>query len=150
MRLTIMKKLFVMLFVVLGLYAQSADEWEMISATGVSVTYIEKKDLTIYNGTDVYLWVMEKHNPPIVIESVNGRIYKTKTYYLFNTELQRYSLLQIIYYDENDNVLKSYDYNRNTDIPSYKYNFPVIRGTTEEVILAKILEKTGTNKKEVE
>lgn len=145
-----MKKLFVMLFVVLGLYAQSADEWEMISATGVSVTYIEKKDLTIYNGTDVYLWVMEKHNPPIVIESVNGRIYKTKTYYLFNTELQRYSLLQIIYYDENDNVLKSYDYNRNTDIPSYKYNFPVIRGTTEEVILAKILEKTGTNKKEVE
>lgn len=150
MRLTIMKKLFVMLFVVLGLYAQSADEWEMISATGVSVTYIEKKDLTIYNGTDVYLWVMEKHNPPIVIESVDGRIYKTKTYYLFNTELQRYSLLQIIYYDEKDNVLKSYDYNRNTDIPSYKYNFPVIRGTTEEVILAKILEKTGTNKKEVE
>ncbi len=150
MRLTIMKKLFVMLFVVLGLYAQSADEWEMISATGVSVTYIEKKDLTIYNGTDVYLWVMEKHNPPIVIESVDGRIYKTKTYYLFNTELQRYSLLQIIYYDEKDNVLKSYDYNRNTDIPSYKYNFPVIRGTTEEVILAKILEKTGTNKKDVE
>ena len=145
-----MKKLFVILFVVLGLYAQSADEWEMISSTGVSVTYIEKKDLTTYNGTDVYLWVMEKHNPPIVIESVGGRIYKTKTYYLFNTELQRYSLLQIIYYDEKDNVLKSYDYNRNTDIPSYKYNFPVIRGTTEEVILTKILEKTGINKKEVE
>lgn len=150
MRLTIMKKLFVILFVALGLYAQSSDEWEMISSTGVSVTYIEKKDLKIYNGTDVYLWVLEKHNPPIVIESVDGRIYKTKTYYLFNTELRRYSLLQIIYYDEKDNVLKSFDYNRNTDIPSYKYNFPVIRGTTEEVILAEILEKTGTKKKEVE
>ena len=142
-----MKNLFAVLFLSLVLFAQSSNEWEMVSASGTSMTYVEKKDLNLYNGTDVYLWVMEKHNPPIIIESVDGRIYKTKTYYLFNTELKRYSMLQIIYYDADDNVLKSFDYNRNTDILEYKYNFPVLRGTTEEVILTKILKETGSKGK---
>lgn len=145
-----MKKFILVFLLIIAVQAQSSSEWEMVSASGTSVTYIEKKDLTAYNGTDVYLWVMEKHNPPIVIESVDGRIYKTKTYYLFNTELQRYSMLQIIYYDADDNVLKSFDYNRNSDIPEYKYNFPVMRGTNEEVILSKILEKTKKAKKDNE
>jgi hypothetical protein len=57
-------------------------------------------------------------------------------------------MLQIIYYDANDNVLKSFDYNRNTNIPSYQYNFPVMRGTTEEVILNKIFAETGKLRKE--
>lgn len=145
-----MKKMFVILVVVLSLFAQSSDEWEMISASGTTITYLEKKDMKIYQGTDVYLWVMEKHNPPIIIESVDGRIYKTKTYYVFNKELKRYSMLQIIYYDADDNVLQSFDYSRNTNIPTYQYNFPVMRGTTEEVILNKILLETSKLEKDDE
>lgn len=142
--------MFVILVVVLSLFAQSSDEWEMISASGTTITYLEKKDMKIYQGTDVYLWVMEKHNPPIIIESVDGRIYKTKTYYVFNKELKRYSMLQIIYYDADDNVLQSFDYSRNTNIPTYQYNFPVMRGTTEEVILNKILLETSKLEKDDE
>jgi hypothetical protein len=109
---------------------------------------MEKRDLSGFKGNDVYVWVMEKHNPPIIIESVDGRIYKTKTYYLFSKEYQRYSMMQIIYYDEKDNVLKSFDYSRKTDIPTYKYNFPIMRGSTEEVIFQKIVKLTGDVKKE--
>jgi len=145
-----MKKLLILLFVVMISFAQSENEWEMVSASGTSTTYMEKKDLTAYNGTDVYLWVMEKYSTPIVIESVDGRIYKTKTYYLFNTELKRYSMLQIIYYDAQDNVLKSFDYSRKTNIPQYQYNFPIMRGTNEEVIFSKILEKTNKDQEDKE
>ncbi|WKZ68293.1 MAG: hypothetical protein QY331_10040 [Melioribacteraceae bacterium] len=143
-----MKKLLLLLVIFICLNAQSEDEWELITRSGHSVTYMEKRDLSGFKGNDVYVWVMEKHNPPIIIESVDGRIYKTKTYYLFSKEYQRYSMIQIIYYDEKDNVLKSFDYSRKTDIPTYKYNFPIMRGSTEEVIFQKIVKLTGDVKKE--
>ncbi|RJP62666.1 MAG: hypothetical protein C4543_01620 [Ignavibacteriales bacterium] len=143
-----MKKLLLLLVIFICLNAQSEDEWELITRSGHSVTYMEKRDLSGFKGNDVYVWVMEKHNPPIIIESVDGRIYKTKTYYLFSKEYQRYSMMQIIYYDEKDNVLKSFDYSRKTDIPTYKYNFPIMRGSTEEVIFQKIVKLTGDVKKE--
>lgn len=138
-----MKKLVLFLFLSVAVFAQVDDEWLLISSSGNSTTYMDTSDLPSFKGSDVYVWSMVKHNPAIVIESVDERIYKTKTYYLFNKELQRYSLLQIIYYDEEDNVLKSYSYNRNTEVTSYKYNFPVLRGSNEEVILQKIYEITG-------
>ncbi|MCZ7601397.1 MAG: hypothetical protein M5R37_00895 [Melioribacteraceae bacterium] len=143
-----MKKLLLLLVIFISLNAQSEDEWELITRSGHSITYMEKRDLSGFKGNDVYVWVMEKHNPPIIIESVDGRIYKTKTYYLFSKEYQRYSMMQIIYYDEKDNVLKSFDYSRKTDIPTYKYNFPIMRGSTEEVIFQKIVKLTGDVKKE--
>ena len=145
-----MKTFFIVLLLIISITAQSEDEWVLVSSAGPSTTYMNTKNLDSFKGDDVYVWVMEKHSPAIVIESVDGRIYKTKTYYLFSKELQRYSLLQIIYYDEEDNVLKSFSYNRNTNISSYKYNFPVMRGSTEEVVLQEIYELTGAPESDTE
>ncbi|MDZ7763862.1 MAG: hypothetical protein U5K00_05480 [Melioribacteraceae bacterium] len=142
-----MKIFFLLLVVNLITFAQLDSNWVLVSSAGNSTTYMETKDLNSFRGDDIYVWVMEKHNPPIIIESVDGRIYKTKTYYLINKRLQRYSLLQIIYYNENDDVLKSFSYNRKTNISNYQYNFPVMRGSNEEVILQKIFEVTGVPKK---
>ena len=145
-----MKKILLFLVISLAITAQVGDEWELVSSSRNTTTFINAKDISSFKGSDVYIWVMEKHNPPIVIESVDGRIYKTKTYYLFSKEYQRYSMLQIIYYDQDDNVLKSFDYNRKSDIPTYKYNFPVMRGSTEEVIFERIIKETGELKKDTE
>lgn len=144
-------KTFVLFFVLcFSVYAQSPNEWEILSSSGNSILYLSKTSLDSFKGSDVYVWVLEKHIPPIVIESVDGRIHKTKTYYLFSKEYKRYSMLSIIYYDENDNVLKSFDYNRKTDIPAYKYNYPLMRGSNEEIIYQRIMELTGELKKDTE
>lgn len=142
-----MKKILFILLISITMTAQVGDEWELISSSRNSTTYINTKDLSSFKGDDVYIWVMEKHNPPIVIETIDSRIYKTKTYYLFSKQYQRYSMIQIIYYDVNDNVLKSFDYQRDTDIPTYKYNFPVMYGSTEEIIFGRILKATGDSVK---
>lgn len=142
-----MKKILFILLISITMTAQVGDEWELISSSRNSTTYINTKDLSSFKGDDVYIWVMEKHNPPIVIETIDSRIYKTKTYYLFSKQYQRYSMIQIIYYDVSDNVLKSFDYQRDTDIPTYKYNFPVMYGSTEEIIFGRILKATGDSVK---
>ena len=145
-----MKKIFLIIFITLLSSAQVQDEWELVSSSTSSTTYVETKDLSSFEGSDVYLWVLEKYNPPIIIESVDGRIYKSKTYYLFSKEYKRYSMLQIIYYDEDDNVLKSFDYNRKSEIPTYKYNYPIMPGSNEEVIFQKIMNETAAVKKGTE
>ena len=144
-----MKKMLLLLLICFVTFAQANEDWVLVSSSGNSTTYMNIKDLSSFTGEDVYVWTMEKHNPPFELESVGGDIYRTKTYYLFNKELQRYSLLQVIYYDEDDNVLKSFSYDRApTNITSYKYNFPVFRGSDQEIILQKIYEITGAPEQE--
>lgn len=138
------------MFLSLSVFAQLNNEWELVSSSNSSTTYLNTKDVSSFKGGDIYVWVMEKYNFPIIIESVGGKIYKSKTYYLFSQEYLRYSMLQIIYYDEDDNVLKSFDYNRKTDIPAYKYNYPIMQGSTEEVIFQKLATKPAEQKKDNE
>lgn len=144
-----MKKMLLIVLICFVTFAQANEDWVLVSSSGNSTTYMNIKDISSFTGEDVYVWTMERHNSPFELESVDGDIYRTKTYYLFNKELQRYSLLQIIYYDEDDNVLKSFSYDRApTNITSYKYNFPVFRGSDQEIILQKIYEITGAPEQE--
>ncbi len=72
---------------------------------------------------------MEKHPTPIKIEMVDKEISKTKTYYLINRTLKKYSILQIIYYDKNDNVIKSFSYNYEWNKPELKYSTPILENS---------------------
>ena len=74
---------------------------------------------------------------PITIESIENKISKTKTYYLLNQKLVKYSILFIIYYDDSNNVLASYDYKRNTNVEAYQYNYPIWDNSVEHAILNK-------------
>ena len=52
----------------------------------------------------------------------------------------RYSLLEIIYFDEKDNVLNSFSYRRNTGSQEYQYNYPLIDNSIEAAILKKCFQ----------
>jgi hypothetical protein len=136
--ITLFLILFVMIF---QIQAQSEkDNWILVDDNSSSRTYINTVGLEVFQGEDIYVWAMEENDPQIEIEGINAKIYKTKTYYLLNKNLKRYSMLQVIYYDTKNNVIKSYSYERKTDNPDFKYSSPILIDSVVEKILLKCNE----------
>ncbi len=120
--------------------AQSYDEnWVLIDGIESQTIYLNTAGLNLFKSDDIYFWTIEKHDPPLIIESVDGKIAKTKTYYLVNKKLKKYSIMEITYYDSNDNVLANYSYKRNMDNEKYKYNYPILDDSQMQIIFDKVL-----------
>lgn len=100
----------------------------------------------ITSKNDFYVWVLEENDPPIKIEFIDRDIYKTKTYFLINKELKRYRILQIIFYDKNNNVIKSYSYDDEMQNENLKYSCPIFEGSNIECVLLKCIELTAQKK----
>ncbi|MEG8945468.1 hypothetical protein [Rosettibacter firmus] len=102
-------------------------------------TFIDTSNILISND-ELYVWVLELNSPPLIIENIDREIFKTKTYYLINKNLKRYSILQIIYYDKKENVIKSFSYNYDWDDITLKYSTPILEGSTMDTVLNKCME----------
>lgn len=121
--------------------AQNVNEnWVSVSIENEKSFYINVTGLSEFQGNEIYVWSLEEVNPPLTMEEVNGDIYKIKTYYHINKELFRYGIMQIIYYDKNNNVMKHYNYNRTTENPEFIYNYPIIKNSDVYKILEKCSE----------
>jgi hypothetical protein len=120
--------------------------WEPIYNESKDMVFIDITGVEIFSGEDLYVWSLTKHFNPIVIESIDGKIYSTNTYYLFNTRINRYSMIYIIYYDKNTNVLASFDYGRKSDIEAYQYNYPIWKNSLEKRILERCIEVINSKK----
>ena len=143
------KNLFLLLFLFSTINTtpaqNSKDNWLPVIINGKNKVYINTNGLSITPDNDIYVWVMEENTPPISLEAIGEKIYKTKTYFLLNKAYKRYSLMQIILYDRKDNVIKSYTYQRNMDNVDYRYSSPILEGSNVEAVLLKCLEYLGTN-----
>lgn len=137
-----MKTFFLILFLLSNIiFSQKMKEnWVPIATKGSDKVYIDVAGLESFTGDDIFVWALTEHATPITIESIESKISKTKSYYLMNKRLMKYSILYIIYYDNANNVLASYDYNRNTNVEVYQYNYPIWENTVEYAILKKCLE----------
>ena len=131
----------IFLFTTLLIYAQKSNEnWVGVDIENQSALYINVTGLSNFTGDDIYVWTLEETKEPMSLDGVEGDIYKTKTYYLINKKLQRYSIMQVMYFDENDNILKSYSYEHNSDNPDFKYSTPILKDSEMEKIFIKCLE----------
>ncbi len=132
------KKIFVFtLFVIQLMFAYSKEEYVKILGAEDFTVYIDKASIA-GKGEDIFVWVMQTHIPPLNIESVDKKIFKSKTKYVFNRELNRYGILKIIYYDAKGKKITEFDYSVNTDIETYKYGYPLFENSLERKILNTI------------
>jgi hypothetical protein len=121
-------------------YAQNnSNLWKPINFSSEKNIYIDIAGLEHFTEDDIYVWVLEEFNEPFELESSNDQIFTSKTYYLLNKKLNMYSILEIVYYDEKDAITEYYNYWRETDIESYKYNYPIMPGSVEESILTNCM-----------
>ncbi len=138
-----MKKLTFLLLLALvtfiSAYAQEKKEvWIKISDDENQQVYLDKNSIEHGDSNDVTVWIMQMHIPPLHIESVNRKIYKSKTEYLFNTKLERYGIQKIQYFDAKGRKIKSFDYRLKTKIPDYRYSYPIFKKSIEKDILKTI------------
>ncbi len=120
--------------------SQTNEKWVSVyNRNGRSIA-VDVFNLNVFTGRDIYVWVMQTNNIPLIIESVPGKIYKTKTYYLINKKLKKYSILQIIYYDKHNNVLRSFSYKVDTKNDAYRYNYPILPGSDMNLVLNTCLK----------
>ena len=142
----LVKKLYlatIFFFVSLPLLSQSADKLVKVNFEAVDKVYIVENSIKALENNEIFVWPETSHNVPLTIESVDDKIYKTRTNYLFSTKLKKYALLGVIYYDEDGDVLQSFDYGNKSDLENYKYNFPVIPNSETEAIIQKCTELLG-------
>jgi len=122
-------------------FAQTANEnWVPVTSEEGKITYINVTGLASFRGEDIYVWSLQEYNPPVIMDEEVGEVYKAKTYYLFNKEQKRYSIMQIILYSDHDNVLKSFSYDRNMNLQDFKYSQPIMRNSDADKIFMKCME----------
>lgn len=142
--------LFLNVFTIQIIKAQTTPEnWISVSIENDKSLFVNVTGLSKFQDNEIYVWSLEEVNPPFRMEEVKGDIYKIKTYYHINKELFRYGILQIIYYDKANNVLKQYNYNRKTEIPEFIYNYPIIKNSDAYKILAKCLEYVTSDENKI-
>lgn len=141
---------FIIVFFTLNqLFAQDVVEnWVPTDKIYGSKIYVDIEGLSQYSGDDFWVWALQENNPPLELDGIRREIYKTKTYYLINKELRKYSIAQVIYYDEDDNVITSFSYKINKAIPKFKYNYPIYPGADLDFIITKCLDYLGEPKTE--
>ncbi|MCF8240084.1 MAG: hypothetical protein K9J16_01760 [Melioribacteraceae bacterium] len=129
-----------LLFSSTTIFSQETEKWVKVDSASSPRLYIDVKGIERFTDDDIYIWTMENHNPSLVIESVDGKIFKTKTYYLVNKKLKKYSILQIIYYDGSNNVLDDFNYKLPSENEAFKYNYPIMPNSDMEAVLNRALE----------
>ncbi len=116
------------------------EKWEKVDGVQGDELFVNVNGIRKVKDSDIVAWTLQNHTVPLVIESVTSKIYKTKTSYLFNYKLKKYSLMEVIYYDSNNRVIQSFNYRNNSARQQLKYNFPVIPGSEMELILNKCMD----------
>lgn len=135
----------ILFFLILNIFPKNIfsqdikENWLPTNTKDNSKVFINASNI-IFSKDDIYVWVLEENDPPIKIEMVNKDIYKTKTYFLLNKKIKRYSILQIIFYDKNNNVIKSYSYEHEFNNENFKYSSPILEGSNIECVLLKCIE----------
>ena len=134
-----MKSKILLLFLILTFTFAANPKEEYVKILGAEdlTVYIDKSSITA-KGDDIFVWIMQTHIPPLNIESVNKKIFKSKTKYVFNKDINRYGILEIVYFDARGNVIRKFDYSVKTDIETYKYSYPIIENSLEMKILNTI------------
>jgi hypothetical protein len=116
------------------------ENWVAVSTSASETLFINVTGISIFSGDDICVWTLLESKTPTNMDGIDGDIYKTKTYYLINKTLRRYSISEVMYFDEQNNILKTYSYNHNTDNSEFKYSTPILHGSDIEQILLKCLE----------
>ncbi|AFN76036.1 hypothetical protein MROS_2806 [Melioribacter roseus P3M-2] len=128
--------------IILPLFQSDSENWVPVENYREGKLYVDASSLKKFDD-DYYVWVLEEHDPPVKIESIDKKIYKTKTYFVINKPSKRYSIIQIIFYDINNNVLKSYSYNISEQV---KYTSPILEGSKIESVMIQCIMLTDVRK----
>lgn len=127
------------------LNTQPKENWIKIYDGENKQIFIDVLNLNM-NENVINVWVYEQFKDPVDLKEFDNEIYFIKTRYNINKEISRYRIEDVIYYDRDKNVVKSFNYNFSYQDPIYKYYLPIMNNSEIEIILKKCLEYLENSK----
>lgn len=138
--------LFITLLLTFSANAQiSTADWEKVENVKENIL-IDKDGLTSFTGEEIFVWVIQEFDDEQEMEILGKDFKKTKTYYQLNKNIKKYNIIEIIYYDEDGNVLKSFTYDVKKSEGTTIYNYPIMDGTMMSAILSKCVSIINAEK----
>ncbi|MCU7495815.1 MAG: hypothetical protein HF314_00165 [Ignavibacteria bacterium] len=134
-----MKYLFCVLFILETLPGilssqEKTATWVIVKNTGDNIIQADFSTVKVKEKSDIYVWGLQSVRQPLKIEGIREDIYKIKTYYLINPELNKYSILKVIYYGSSNRVIREFNYADELKKQGARYNYPILPGSEAEAI----------------
>ena len=131
---------YALLFQAIILLPQTMSEkWILVSSDNEKKILIDPTGFEAYTGNDFFVWALYEYNSSIKFEGINSGVNKQKIYYHIDRVLRRYSIEQIVLYDGDNDVIKTFIYDHRSDDRNYIFSNPIITGSDVE----KLLDKCG-------
>ncbi|NUN08086.1 MAG: hypothetical protein HUU54_02820 [Ignavibacteriaceae bacterium] len=100
-------------------------KWKILKASESQKLWYDSGQLEQVTSSVFDVWVLELHQPMLEVNGVKGKIMRTKTLYQINSEIARYNLKTVVYYNASSDELATFNYNLENLEDDIKYYFPI-------------------------
>ncbi len=99
--------------------------WKALLISESQKLWYDASQLEAVSNATFDIWVLELHQPMIEVNGVGGKIMRTKTLYQINTDIARYNIKKVVYFNAANDELASFNYNLENVDDNIKYYFPI-------------------------
>jgi hypothetical protein len=136
------------LFVAANLHAQSEDiNWKVLIGTNNKKVWYDATTIDTAKGREFKIWLLELYKPPLNITGLKDPVYKSKTLYKLNLNIQRYGLSEILYYNASDKQIAKYNYDMPNITDEYQYSYPALENNQITALIKKYIKTKELNNK---
>lgn len=136
--------LFILLVITSGKISAQSDttRWKPILVNDKQSTWYDVASIDTLQNNKVYVWVLQTHKPPLKFDGLRGDIYSSKTQYAIDFQTNKYGILKVIYYDNNNNEMYNFNYHIDKYADELKYTYPTVNYSVMKELVS-ILEKVN-------
>ena len=131
-------------FCVSGFSQTELHRWKKLDISGKKMWY-DEANLDSAGTDHIDVWVLEQYTPPLVMEELSGKVYRSKTLYTISLKTAKYGIMRIIYLDSYNTELHNFDYEISDMQDQYKYIYPVIENSFLHKILRAYFKLKGVS-----
>ncbi|HRI47412.1 MAG: hypothetical protein KF721_06235 [Ignavibacteriaceae bacterium] len=138
-----MSKIYFAFFIVfISICANAQKEkhvWKPLVINENQKVWYDQTQLDTINTARFSIWLLELHRPLLNLEGVSKNIMRTKSLYLINLEEYRYSLKEVVYYNQANVEIKRFSYTIEEYEEEVKYYFPITNNSIQQKIVDELL-----------
>lgn len=124
------------------IYAQTdLTIWKELNTKNNENIFYDPEMLDTAQGIKFDVWVLQKYDPPLKFEYINGKIYKSKTLYCIDSNKQKYGISEVIYFNQEDKQIYIHRNDNKNLEEDQKFIFPISKYSFINKLLKLYIDK---------
>lgn len=135
----------------ISLFAQQEEQhvWKVINADDGSKFWYDASSVDTVKGDRFNIWILETHQPPKKYDGIDGDVFRSKTQYTINLTTVKYGILKIRYYNQNNQEIFSFDYDKPIPPESIRFPYPITDNSLLFYLLKELYGPKGVQSKKM-